>query len=144
MKITNSRFLPVLLISFSLIYNSCASRIGYKMGKKADDNNPFIEIVNREYYEKIKRSQKISVHFWDNRSKFGMFWGIQEEYLILKTEMKIEEINLEDIQSIEIKWKNYRNMKWLGLGVGLALDFVLVGLLYVAFILSIDNLNFGT
>jgi len=143
MKITNSRFLPVLLISFSLIYNSCASRIGYKMGKKADDNNPVIEIVNREDYETIKRSQKIGVHFWDNRSKFGMFWGIQEEYLILKTEMKIEEINLEEIQSIEIKSKNYRNMKWLGLGVGLALDSVLVGLLYVAYNLSTEDLAFA-
>jgi len=130
MKNNYSRVLSVLLISFSLIFNSCTliglgvDLIVHRTGsdKEIIKRN---EIVKKEDYETIEKSQNIIVYLEDNSSSVGKFYEITEKYLILRTGQKREMINLYDISHVEIylkkpgKWR-----RWKGFIIGTALDIV--------------------
>ena len=126
MKVNNSRLSSVLLISFLLIFNECG--IATVTGLVIDGTSPDKEIVNREDYNKIKRSKIITVHLKDNSSKVGRIKEIDEEYLIFRTGRNmrnIEKINLDEILSVEITARKNRMLLY-GLGIDLAL--------YIAFV----------
>ena len=124
MKLKYSRILSVLLISFSLLINGCASTFGYKMGKKASSR---IEIVDPQDYETIEISQKITLYLNDNSSMVGKFDGIIGQNLVLKMGSNIQHIiKLDEINSIEIKTTGDSPAKWLGLVIGLVVDYVLL------------------
>lgn len=123
MIIKYSRILSVLLISFSLLINGCASTFGYKMGKKV---NSRIEIVDPQDYETIEISQKITLYLNDNSSMVGKFDGIIGQNLVLKIGSNIQHIiKLDEINYLEIKTTGDSPVKWLGLGIGLVVDYVL-------------------
>ena len=141
MKVNNSRFLLVVLIIFSLINSGC-SVIGYHLGAKIDNRRADYKIVKPENYETIKHSQIITVHLYDYSSNVGRFDGIDvvsateedfrdytEKFLILKTRLGVERINLDEINSIEIKTTGLRPVKWFGLVLGLQFDYIIVVLL---------------
>jgi len=128
MKGKNIRILSVFLISFSLIINGCASRLGYKMGKKL---NSRVEIVDPEDYETIKISQKITVYFSDNSFMEGKFNGIIGQNLVLENGSNVRYIKLDEINYLEIKTTGDSPVKWLGLGVGLFVDYMLVFIIVV-------------
>ena len=135
MKSNKSRRLSVLLISISLLYNSCTP-VGPREGAIADFSQPDNRIVNREDYEDIKRSNWINVHLNDNSSKVGRFEEITEKYLILRTGGpgqwgKIEKISLDEILFVEIRPKNVFR-RWLYVGL-------LIGLFFLPFILVDDE-----
>jgi len=132
LKSNNSRILSVLLISLSLLHSSC-SLIGHGLGSTADTLSADKEIINPSEYGIIERSKKITVHLLENTSKVGIFDGIDvisstdgdirdnvEKHLILKTKFGVEQINLDEIVSIEIDSK--KNGKRKGFIIGLALD----------------------
>ena len=154
LKVNNSRILSVLLISFSLIYNSC-TLVGLGIGaivdsSKSDNSKPDIKIVKPDDYENIKHSQIITVHLYDYSSKVGRFDGIDvvsategdlrdytKKYLILKTghlrnTPKTERISLDEIISVKIAYKQKgkkngkKNGKYYGLGIGSLLDSILI------------------
>ena len=126
MKSNNSRRLSVLLITFSLLYNSC-TLIGLGVGAMVDSAGPTPDnkIVAREDYETIKRTKRITIQLKDNLLKVGKFEEITEHYLILRTagmspKGKIEKISFDEILSVEIHPN--KNGRGIGLVIGLALD----------------------
>ena len=132
MKSYYSRILSVLLISLSLLYNSC-TLVGRGIGAGYDNLSPDREIIYPSDYGIIERSKKITVHLLENTSKVGIFDGIDvisstdgdirdnvEKHLILKTKFGVEQINLDEIVSIEIDSK--KNGKRNGFIIGVALD----------------------
>ena len=132
MKSYYSRMLSVLLISFSLLYGGC-SLIGLGTGAIIDHLSPDMKIIDPIDYTTIEHSTIITVHLLENTSKVGIFDGIDvisstdgdirdnvEKYLILKTKFGVEQINLDEIVSIEIDLK--KNGKRNGFIIGLALD----------------------
>ena len=124
MKLKYSRILSVLVISFSLLINGCASTFGYKMGKKV---NSRIEIVDPQDYETIEISQKITLYLNDNSSMVGKFDGIIGQNFVLIIGANIPYIiKLDEINYLEIKTTGDSPVKWLGLGIGLVVDYVLL------------------
>ena len=144
MKINNIRTLSVLLIIFSLINSGC-SVIGYRLGAKFDNSRPDYKIVKPEDYETIKRLREIFVFLRDNSIKQGKFIKLSdststdddiqdfaEKYLILKTELGFESVNLDKIFSVEIKIP--KSGKALGLTIGLLLDMISPTLFLIIFV----------
>ena len=123
MKITNSQALPVLLISFSLIYNGC-TLYGLAGGAIVDGIRPDTKVVNREDYKTIEIYREITVIKVDRTVTQGRFIEITEEYLILETVFGIENVNRKDIADITTKSK--KNGKWYGLGIGFFMDGLLL------------------
>ena len=128
MKITNSRIMSILLISFSLLHISCTliglgvDVVGHarKSDKEIIQSN---EIVKREDYKTIEKSQKIIIYLEDSSARVGRFHEITEKYLILLTGPKIEMINLYEICHVEIELKKPGKWRrWKGLIIGAALD----------------------
>jgi len=121
MKSYHSRMLPVLLISFALLYNSC-TLVGLGIGAIVDSSRPDPEnkVVNLEDYENIKLNIKIIVHLKDNSSKVGRFYERTEQHLILRFREEIENIDLDKILYVEIDTR--KNGKRNGFLIGLALD----------------------
>ena len=138
MKIKYSRILSVLLISFSLLINGCASTFGYKMGKKV---NSRIEIVDPQDYETIEISQKITLYLNDNSALEGNFEGVIDQNLALIIGSYIQYIKLDEINSIEIRTTGHGPAKWMGLGVGLFVDYMLVFIIVVIRELDKDFTN---
>ena len=136
MKVKNIRLLSVLLISLSLLYNSCTI-VGLGIGAIVDSSRPDPEnkLVNREDYETIKRDKEIIVHLKDNSSKESGFYKITEGNLILRTKgvrlplgirirRKIDRIKLNDILSVEIKVRKLG--KRHGALIGVSIDVLLI------------------
>ena len=119
MKINNTRILSVLLISFSLLYNSC-TLIGLGVGAAADSRKSDYEIVNRENYDNIGILSEITIYQTDRSIKKGKLIELAEDYLTLETMFGLENVNREEIFNIEVKSK--KNGIWIGLGIGFALD----------------------
>ena len=119
MIIKNSRILSVLLISFSLLYNSC-TLIGLSVGAVADSRKSDYEIVNRENYNTIRILSEIIIYQKDRSIKKGKLIEITEDYLTLETIFGLENVNRGEIFNIEVKSK--KNGIWYGLGIGFLLD----------------------
>ena len=134
------RFILVVLIISSLIKSGC-SVIGFRLGAKVDNSRADYKIVKPEDYETVKNSQKITVYLNDNSVMKGKFYGIYEGYLILGSWPDFQRINLDEINSIEIKTTGHGPVKWFGLGIGLAFDYVIVVVLYVAYLISTGNIG---
>ena len=128
MKVNNIRLLPVLLISLSLLYNSC-TLVGLGVGAIVDSSRPGGEVVKPNDYKTIEDFKKITVFLKDNSSKVGRFYEITEKHLILGTLGKIERVNLDEILSVEIKSK--KNGKRYGLAIGLAIGLALDTVLFL-------------
>ena len=126
MKSKNSRILSVLLISFSLLLNSC-SLVSLGIGAAVDHRKPDKEIVNQEDYNTIEILSEITIYQKDRSLTKGRFIEITEEYLTLETNFGLENVNMEDIVTIEAKSK--KNAMLIGLGIGFALDIAYVALL---------------
>jgi len=126
MKITNSRFLPVLLISFSLIINGC-TLYGFGIGAIVDGIRPYTKVVNREDYKTIEIYREITVIKVDRTVTQGRFIEITEEYLTFETMFGIEIVNRKDIADIATKSK--KNGIWYGLGIGFVMDIFLLMML---------------
>ena len=124
MKIKYSRILSVLLIFHLLIINGCG--IGTGIGAIIDSRAPDTEIVNRENYNNIKILSEITIYQKDRSLKKGKLIDITEDYLTLEPNFGLENVDMEDIATIEAKSK--KNALWIGLGIDLAL--------YIAFIVS--------
>ena len=143
MKSKNIRFLSVLLISLSLLYNSC-TLVGFGVGAIVDSGRPDSEnkILKPDDFKTIEYLQEITIYLKDNTSKVGRFKEITEEDLILEgtkifwdIEKKVGErfditINLDEIRSVEIK-AGGKYAKWFGLGIGFALDLVAIVALFM-------------
>ena len=120
MKITNGQILSLLLISFSLLYNSC-TLIGLSVGAAADSRKSDYEIVNPNNYNTISILSEITVYKDDRTIAKGRFIELNEEYLTLETMFGLEKVNMENIINIQVKSKK-NSAKWVGLGIGLAID----------------------
>jgi len=120
-----------MLISFSLLYNSCTV-IGYKLGAKFGSG---IKIVDPADYETIKKSQKITLNLNDKSIRVGEFDGVINQKLVLRNGLNVEYIKLDEINNIELK--TTRTGKMAGAGVGLFIDaFLLLSALFVAAVVS--------
>ena len=141
MKFNNTRILSVLLISFSLIYSSC-SVIGYRLGAELDNSSPDYELVRPEDYKTIRSLKEIFVYLRDNSIIQGNFIKLSdspateddiqdftEKYLIIKTKMGFESVNLDEIVLVSIKASKHR--KALGLTIGFVLDMISPTLLLI-------------
>ena len=123
MKITNGQIFSLLLISFSLLFNSC-TLIGFSLGTIADSTEPDYKVVKPEDYKTIKRFEEITIITitnYDRSTKVGKFDRMDEEYLTLETMFGLEKVNMENIINIQVKSKK-NSAKWVGLGIGLAID----------------------
>ena len=120
---------PILLISLSLLYNSC-SLAGLGVGVLVDSKKPDSKVVSISTIEFFK---EITIHFKDNSTQVGNFIEISdnkifeddtqnstEKYLILKTTLGFERVKFDDIDAVEIK--AVKSGKWIGLGIGLIID----------------------
>jgi len=123
MKLRYSRILSVLLISFSLIINGCASTLGYKMGAKV---NSRIEVVDPENYETIKKSAEITLYLNDNSIMVGKFDRIIDQDLLIRIGLDAQSVNLDEINFLELKTTGHGPVKWVGLTVGLMVDYALL------------------
>ena len=134
MKNNFCRFILVVLIISSLINSGC-SVIGFRLGAKVDNSRADYKIVKPEDYETIKNSQKITVYLNDNSVMKGKFDGVTDQHLVLiepsLDDLDIRYIKLDEINSIEIKTTGHGPVKWFGLGIGLAFDYVIVLVLFV-------------
>ena len=126
MKVNNCRLSSVLLISFLLIYDGCTV-YGLGIGALVDHRKPDKEIVNQEDYNTIGILSEITIYQKDRSLTKGRFIEITEEYLTLETNFGLENVNMEDIVTIEAKSK--KNAMLIGLGIGFALDIAYVALL---------------
>lgn len=138
------RLLSVLLISFSLLYNSCSlAGLGYAV-------TPDYELVNPDEYMTIKANSKLTISLMNGTKKVVNFVKISnsaigevsikdttDEFLIYKTDSKIESINLDDISDIIIKSK--KSGRWYVLGIGFALDIA-----FIIFLSQLDPSGLGT
>jgi len=131
MKLNYSRFLPVLLISFTLIFNSC-SVIGYKLGAKYGSG---IKIVDPADFETIKKSQKITLNLNDKSIRVGEFVAVFNQKLVLRNGLNVEYIKLDEINNIELK--TTRTGKLKGAFIGLFIDTSL--LLYALFVAAVAS-----
>jgi len=130
MKVNNIRLLSVLLISFSLIINSCASTLGYKMGAKV---NSRIEVVDPENYETIKKSAEITLYLNDKSIMAGKFNRVINQKFVLRVGSKDQSVKLDEINFLELKTTGHGPVKWVGLTVGLMIDYVLaIGAIIIA------------
>ena len=123
MKKHNSRILTLLLVIFSLISSGCA----YQIGKTIDERTPDYKIVERYNYNNIEINRDITIYQKDRSVIKGKFIEITEGSLTLETNFGLENVNMEDIVTIEAKSK--KNAMWKGLGIGFALDIAYVALL---------------
>ena len=123
MNFSDGRFLPVLLISLSLIYNGC-TLYGLAGGAIVDSARPDTKIVNREDYNTIEILREITLVKNDRTVVKGKFIVITEEYLSIESVFGIENIKREEILVIEVKTK--KNGIRYGLGIGLAMDAFLI------------------
>ena len=123
MKIINSRALSVLLISFSLLYNSC-SVIGFGVGALVDSGKP----DNRDVgLRELEIDEEIIIILKDYSIHKGKLISVTEDNLTLKLSYRIEHINVADIIRIEIKSK--KSGKWTGFKIGLKIDLTILPLL---------------
>ncbi len=130
MKLRYSRILSVLLISLSVLYNSC-SLVGLGVGSAVDGLKPDREIINPDEYKKIKQWEEIIIHLKDNSLKKGSFrlavTGGEipdlDNSIFLETEFGLERVKMDEILSMEIIFEG--SAKKDGFVVGLIIDILL-------------------
>ena len=138
MKLNNCRILVVLLISFSLLYNGCASTLGYKMGAKV---NSRIEIVDPENYNTIKKSTNITLYLNDKSIMVGKFDRVIDQDLVIKIGLDAQYVNLDEINLLETKTTGHGPVKWVCLTVGLMIDSFIAGVAFLVALCSDNGCN---
>ena len=132
-------FMAVAMSILVFTGNGC-SIVGLGIGSAVDQSFPRSNLVSKEHLQSIEVGSTVEITFFNKTSMTGTYLGFGQtmmsqgvkadnsapggisciDLIILRTPSGMNEIRIEEVESIKIL-KN-GNMKWIGLLIGIGLD----------------------